>query len=326
VSTTFATLARMYCEWCGSDESPTAPALPVTVREPVQVSLVICTRNRAMQLQRCLASIAKADASGISLEIVLVDNGSTDHTQRVICTFRDGSLSPVETVQEPDRGLGVARNAGLARARGEVIAFTDDDCYLARDYLLRVSEVFHGERFQFCGGRVLRYDPSDSSYGCDESQEPKRFPPFRALEPGAIRGANMVFRRVVVDRVGRFDPMFGAGTPFRCEDIDYCARASLAGFTGAYVPELVVYHHHGRKPGIDTNEIEKSDAYARGAYYVKFILRGEGLRTRASFVQNWMRLRVTKERNLFKLAREIRGALRYVRARAHHIERDGDAH
>jgi hypothetical protein len=291
----------------------------------VQLSLIICTRNRAAQLEKCLASIQKADAPGISLEIVLVDNGSTDHTQQVICGFAGVSAFPVEVAEEPKPGLGVARNAGLAKARGEVIAFTDDDCYLARDYLLRVSAVFSAGRFQYCGGRVLRYDPCDSLYGCDESQEPKCFPPFRALEPGTIRGANMAFQRGVVDRVGWFDPIFGAGTAFRCEDIDYCARASLAGFTGAYIPNLVVFHHHGRKPGTDLSEIERSDAYARGAYYAKFILEGKGFGVKASFIKNWMRLWVMKERSPTKLARELMGALQYAVVHAHQFERDRDA-
>lgn len=83
----------------------------------------------------------------------------------------------------------------------------------------------------------------------------------------------MVVHRRVVDSIGAFDPILGAGTPFRCEDIEYCARASM--------PDLVVYHHHGRKPDPDIERLAEMDDYARGACYMKFILCGE-----LSYVKN----------------------------------------
>ena len=280
--------------------------------KPVQVSLIICTRNRAEKLRTCLASIRPVDDSELSLEIVLVNNDCSDHTGEVMRAFREESPFPVEIVEEPNQGLGIARNAGLAYARGRILAFTDDDCLLTPGYLTTVAGVFDSGRFHYCGGRILRYDPSDSPYACLESEESKLFPPYHALEPGAIQGANMIFHRDVVTRIGLFDPIFGPGADFRCEDIDYCARASFAGFAGAYVPELVVYHHHGRKPGKDIDDLERTNAYARGAYYAKFILKGRRVGTKASFAKSWMQLRFIKERNPSKFARELKGAWQYT--------------
>lgn len=283
----------------------------------MHLSLIICSRNRAVQLKKCLESIKAVDAATTTFEIILVDNGSIDNTNQVMCAFKERSPFPVEIVEESRPGLSVARNAGLAKVRGKFIAFTDDDCYLAPEYLTTVVKIFDSGSFHYCGGRILRYDISDSLYACNESLESKIFPPYYALEPGAIQGANMVFHKKVVEKIGLFDPMFGAGTAFRCEDIDYCVRASLAGFTGAYVPELVVYHHHGRKPGNDIDELEKSNAYARGAYYTKFILKEKRLSIKSSFLKNWIRLRFIKERNILKLAREIKGGFQYLLKNVH---------
>ena len=211
----------------------------------MQLTLIICSRNRATKLARCLDSIKPDRFFATRLETILVNNGSTDNTSQVMLEFKQTTNLPVTIIEEPTRGLGIARNAGLKRARGDVIAFTDDDCCLSDDYFQTLIGLFQSNRFQYCGGRILRLDLSDSLYACDESEAMKVFPPCTVLEPGEIQGANMVFQKKVVQNIGPFDPMFGAGTAFRCEDIDYCVRASLAGFTGAYVPQLVVYHHHG---------------------------------------------------------------------------------
>lgn len=126
------------------------------------------------------------------------------------------------------------------------------------------------------------------------------------MTSGKIQGANMIVQRTVFERIGGFDPEFGAGTRFRCEDIDLVARASMAGFTGAHIPELVVYHHHGRKVGPQTRRLERENDYACGAYYAKFILNGH-----PSFIFGWLRLalRPWRVRGLYW---ELRGALDYL--------------
>jgi GT2 family glycosyltransferase len=194
------------------------------------------------------------------------------------------------------------------QSSGKIIAFTDDDCYLTPGYLENCLLFFKERKFQFCGGRILLYDKSDSSYGCNFSKEFKIIPPYSFIPAGKIQGANMVFDRIVVDKIGLFDPMLGAGTPFRCEDIDYCARASLAGFAGAHVPDLVVYHHHGRKPGKQIEALKKDNDYARGAYYTKFILKGN-----YKYLYRWFKY-AKNLKNLTRTMRELSGGLHYLSA------------
>jgi GT2 family glycosyltransferase len=161
--------------------------------------------------------------------------------------------------------------------------FTDDDCYLGEDYFQTAHQVFEGEPFSYCSGRILLYDPSDAAYGAQEQDTFEIISPHSFIPPGRFQGANLIVRRQVFDEIGLFDPVSGAGTPFRCEDIDFVARASHADFTGAHVPELVVYHHRGRKPGEDIRSLDAANNYACGAYYAKFLRRGH-----LSFLRGWL--------------------------------------
>lgn len=239
-----------------------------------EMSVIISSLNRAPSLLRCLSYFDAAAMQQHNAELVLVDNGSSDRTFEIMTDFRNQADFPVIVARENRHGLSNARNTGLALSRGDLVVFTDDDCYIAPDFLKTIKEVFRTKPIDYCGGRILLFDEFDSAYGCDFSPIFRMIPPRTFLAPGAIQGANMIFRRAVTDRVGDFDTSLGAGTPFRCEDIDYCTRASWAGFVGAHVPDLVVYHHHGRKPGKDVTELQRANQYAEGAYYAKCFFSG----------------------------------------------------
>jgi GT2 family glycosyltransferase len=117
----------------------------------------------------------------------------------------------------------------------------------------------------------------------------------------------MGIHRRVLDAIGGFDPRLGLGTPLAFSDIDFAARASMAGFFGAFVPDLVVLHHHGYKPGPDVKRRRAENDYARGAYYAKFILMGHSV-----YLREWTR-RALFHQSIPYTSREIRGALRYLR-------------
>ncbi len=126
-----------------------------------QISLIICTRNRADGLRSCLEYVKKLEFP-LASEIVIVDNGSTDHTQEVLRHFRNEMNNvPVHIVEQSAPGLSNARNAGVARANGEIIAFTDDDCYPSPDFLTQIQKAFADSRVGYVTGRILLHDPTD---------------------------------------------------------------------------------------------------------------------------------------------------------------------
>lgn len=277
------------------------------------LSLVICTRDRAESLRRCLDRLPASNLAAQDGELVLVDNGSSGRTPTVMRRFAEEAACPVAIVTEPVAGLSRARNAGVRRAEGDTIVFTDDDCYLGEDYVQTARRIFDEASFSYCGGRILLYDSSDAAYGVQDQETFELIPPRSFIPPGYIQGANLVVHRRVFDEIGLFDPNLGAGTPFRCEDIDFVARASQAGFTGAHVPELVVYHHHGRKPGEDIHSLDAANDYACGAYYAKFLRRGH-----LSYLRGWLAEGLFSRKDVrvtvTKFLREVKGAVDYLTA------------
>jgi glycosyltransferase involved in cell wall biosynthesis len=274
------------------------------------ISLVIATRNRARSLERCLSSIRRIE-SRIPWELILVDNGSTDHTPKLIADFRDSSRMPVITVHEPRAGLARAHNAALQKCRAQIVAFTDDDCYPASDFIERVSEVFQDPAIGFMGGRIRLYDPTDVQLATIDRSEPRIIEPFTYIDGDDMKilGANMAFRRRVLEEIDGFDPHFGPGAHFNCEDVDAFARASFAGWKGIYWPNALVLHHHGRKADA-VRAITRESAIGRGAYFMKFALRSTSAKR---YAMEWLRRSVRdlslRPRNI---CHEIKGGLGYL--------------
>lgn len=249
-----------------------------------KISLVICTRNRAKQLERCLKNLTLL-AYPHQWELVIVDNGSSDDTQTVIEQWRQSLPCTVTALREPNPGLGRARNAGWRAASGCIIAFTDDDCYPKEDFLSAVVRAFDDDPSTgFVGGRILLHDATDYRITIQEQDRYESLPPRTFIPTGLIQGANMSFRRTAIEAVSGFDEWFGAGSLFACEDVDIVARISAAGWRGAYNPGPTVYHHHGRKTLDDAIRLMKQYDRGRGAYYAKGLL--DPVMRRAT-LKNW---------------------------------------
>jgi len=236
-----------------------------------KISYIISTRNRSKSLIRCLASVGKL--SYPDWEIIIVDNGSTDNTITIIREFQSNSSVPVKLVEEPRPGVSYGRNAGIRASEGEIIAFSDDDCYPASDFLENIFSVFEKENdVGYVSGRIELYDPDDAPVSIHTDKNTRYLAPYRYIRGGLVWGANMAFRRSVLDEIGLFDVRLGPGTNFpSAEDRDLAMRASLAGFKGKYCPEIVVYHHHGRKSG-DVQALYRGYNIGMAAFNTKLLL------------------------------------------------------
>jgi glycosyltransferase involved in cell wall biosynthesis len=236
----------------------------------VDVSLIICTRDRSRQLGACLESVRRITFEQ-PWELILVDNGSVDDTADVIQEFIETVSVPATYLFEPNRGKARALNRAITAAQGEILAFTDDDCYPAEGFLTQIWGVFADPSVGYITGRIMLHDPTDYPLTINESLSPRTFPGDSLLRVGDIQGANMAFRRQVLLYIGGFDPLFGPGSLFIAEDLDAAARASAIGWSGQYRPDVIVRHHHGRKRS-DAVPLMRSYAVGLGAYHMKLLL------------------------------------------------------
>ena len=290
----------------------------MTKKRPTRISLILCSRNRSAQLEMCLRQIPVKEIAEVHGELVLVDSCSEDNTWAVIKRFAESCHCAVTIVRAEQLGLGFARNVGIAASKGPILVFTDDDCYLAKGYIRKAVNVFKDAEFQYCGGKILLYDKEYAMYSVNYQDNFEIIPSYSFVETGKIQGANMVVHRQIFDEIGGFDTTLGAGTRLRCEDIEFIGRASMNGFTGAHVPELIVYHHHKRKNySRALKMLIRKNEIARGAYYASMI--SQGFR---NYLSNWIRHSVIRSfhkpwtylyyRNI---GRELLGALLYWQTR-----------
>ncbi len=270
--------------WHGLRRHPAPPAAAVVAfSEPAaspapEVSVVICTRDRADGLRETLHSVLDAGrAPGVSVEVVVVDNGSRDHTRAVVEAFeqRHGS-ERISCVSEPRAGLARARNAGLRAARGTILAFTDDDCVAAADWIACVAATLRADQ-TLAGlfGRVLplggAITPSTISVKTSEVPRRYQFP----CSPFVGHGNNMAFRRAALRSSGGFDVTLGPGAPLGAgEELDLAYRLLRRGHALAYEPSCVVTHRP-RGSASQARATEWRNAIGIGACFGKHLLRGD---------------------------------------------------
>jgi GT2 family glycosyltransferase len=237
-----------------------------------RISLVVSTRNRSAQLGAHLESVRRL-TFGRAWEYVVVDNGSTDGTRDVLEAFRAAYWGSMTIVDEPVAGLSRGKNAGWRAARGEIVAFTDDDCYPAPDYLEAMSGCFdEDERLGYVGGRVVLYDPTDFPISVITGEARLAFPPG-SFAAGEVGGGNMAIRREALVATRGFDERLGAGTRFPSEDVDLHFRLSASGWPGVYDPRPLIFHHHRRKTHEEVARLMDGYDRGRGAYYAAGLLR-----------------------------------------------------
>jgi glycosyltransferase involved in cell wall biosynthesis len=211
------------------------------------VSIIICTRNRADSLKLTLESIGKAIVPpGWNVELLIVDNGSTDHTGEVVSAARLSNVC-LRYVNEPTTGLGYARNTGLRETSGQIILFTDDDVRVPLDWIEGMcGPVLDGKADAVSGGVAF---PSDLAFALARPPFSSRKGWFASTEeldrksPTSMVGANMAFHRRVLDRIPGFDAELGAGALGFHEETLFSWQLLAAGYNLIGRFDVVVEHH-----------------------------------------------------------------------------------
>lgn len=211
------------------------------------LSVLIASRDRASLLAALLHSLERARlASSAMLEVVVVDNGSTDGTAALLDEWVGGGPGRVRLpVAQP--GKSRALNVALQVARANVLAFTDDDVEVAPTYVEEIL-AFCAAQPQFAAaiGRVLAppnvTDP-DVLRRLDWYRTVSLFDHGDAVrEESSLHGSNMVLRRATCERIGGFDERLGPGVTGGMEDQELGERIVRAGLRIGYMPRVVVYH------------------------------------------------------------------------------------
>jgi GT2 family glycosyltransferase len=173
-------------------------------------------------------------------------------------------------IHESEPGLGRARMAGLVEAVGEITAFLDDDTLPAADWLEIIHQEFTSDlELQAISGRVELFNPADLPITIRLGTQRVRLEQVSQAF-NLFVGCNMVARTQLVRRIGGFDPDFGAGGPFlSAEDADFFYRCWRQGAKVVYVPELVVYHDHGRRRWEEKRKLARGYIIGRGAFFAK---------------------------------------------------------
>jgi glycosyltransferase involved in cell wall biosynthesis len=241
------------------------------------LSVVVCTANRPEKLRRCLGALVDAcDGTPSVAELVVVDNSPGDATRLVVDDVARRCSLTVRYVAEGRRGLSYARNTGVTHAAFPLIAFTDDDCVPARDWMASiVAEFTANESLALLGGRVEPLDASDGGLGIRLVAQRTRIVSYRLVNECLI-GCNFAIRRTAFDAVGPFDVRLGRGTSIDSgEDRDYFYRTLKRGLEIVCSPRALVYHGHGRQHPSEVQHCQDTYATGRGAFYCKHIMAGD---------------------------------------------------
>jgi glycosyltransferase involved in cell wall biosynthesis len=201
------------------------------------VSVVICAYNGAATIDECLQHTCELDYP--NLEIIVVDDGSTDDTAAITRRHPRARLLTIEHA-----GLSVARNAGCEAASNPLVVYLDSDAYPTPEWLYYLVLGLEGSNVGGVGGPNL--PPADDGVG---AQMVARAPggPVHVLvgddRAEHVPGCNMAFWKSVLHEVGGFDPIYMAAG----DDVDLCWKVLDKGWEIGFHPAALVWHH--RRPG-----------------------------------------------------------------------------
>ena len=221
----------------------------------MDVSVIVPTRNRARTMQATLESLAAQQTGGrFQYEVILADNGSTDETRRVIQQLAAAYPVPLIYTAEPRPGKPFAVNAGLRKAQGALLVFTDDDALADPGWLAALWRCFEETDADAVGGRVLpQWVGLEPGWVTDQIQQ--HLGTIGCIDLGGERlqmspnvakkfwwvGSNIAVRRAAVERYGMYDERM-----IRGQDVELFARYRRAGARIVYEPSAVVRHLVGK--------------------------------------------------------------------------------
>jgi glycosyltransferase involved in cell wall biosynthesis len=201
-----------------------------------QISVIVCTYNGSRTLRDCLSGLERMKYP--AFEVIVVDDGSKDNTAALSAEYS------VRLIRIANGGLSNARNVGWQAAKGEIVAFLDDDASPDPHWLFYLASTLLASNCAGVGGPNLAW-PNDGFIANCVDHAPGN--PTHVLltdsEAEHLPGCNMAFRKSCLAEVGGFDSQFRIAG----DDVDLCWRLQERGMTLGFHPAAMVWHHRRGK-------------------------------------------------------------------------------
>jgi GT2 family glycosyltransferase len=226
--------------------------------EPFFFSVIIPSYNRPKQLAACLESLTQLEYPRDRFEVIVVDDGSDSPLDTVVAPFQD-SLN-LRLIRQNNAGPAAARNHAAQQARGQYLAFTDDDCKPATNWLQALENCFAATPDRIVGGRTVNALADNPFSMTSQNIISMGYAHYNAICDRArfFASNNMVVPAERFRELGGFDEGFTTS-----EDRELCDRWLHQGYQMTYAPEVVIYHAH---PMTLRSFWKQHFSYGRGAF------------------------------------------------------------
>jgi GT2 family glycosyltransferase len=197
-------------------------------------SVIVPVFNGERFIARCIESLLASTEPRDEMEVICVDNNSTDATPEILRKFQPS----IQVIRETKRGPAAARNAGLRVASRQFSAFTDADCVVDSSWLSNIIGPLRARTAGAVGGRIMARPEAGTVERFGELVHDHA----KAIEferPPYVITMNLAARTEMLHSIGMFDERW-----IRMEDVDIAYRMVAAGERIAYQPDAVVYHHN----------------------------------------------------------------------------------
>lgn len=233
-----------------------------------KVSVVIPTRNRLELLKQCLQTLLAQNISADEMEIIVVDDGSTDDTATRVCSIAEQNRVSLRLVKGQGRGPATARNIGWRAAKAPIILFTDDDCEPSSKWVCEMADFLDfNPEFGGVGGQIRRLKESSAASYTDDCGAMEH--PGSEDNAHYLVSANAAYRRSLLELVGGFDESFPCAGG---EDPDLSFRLRACGVKLAKVSRALVRHNH---PSSLAAIYRMFHRYGRGQFVLAALVQGK---------------------------------------------------
>jgi len=225
------------------------------------VSIIIPSHNRPKCLQQCLAAITELDYARDKFEVIVVDDGSSTQLDPIVDLF--SAKINLHLLKQEHAGPARARNRGVKQAKGEFLAFTDDDCRPTPGWLATLMDFLAIKPDSMIGGEILNALPGNSFSSASQALVSYLYFYYNknSKEAHFFTANNIALSKKCFLAVGGFDQEWGIAA---AEDREFCDRWLLSGYQMTYAPEAVIYHAH---PMSLTGFWDQQFNYGRGAHF-----------------------------------------------------------